>query len=160
MSSKSLLGEPRHALEVIELFYADFPESYRIIWNFCMAHLPKTEQPDPLSHEDSAVELQTPEYFSSSPDKETSIKDYANTTEPLHVPSISHNSTGEEDPGNIHVSPNDIEPAASNIGSDVDTDAESDVFVDAVPHIATCLEANTETTLDPTTDLKTNTDYD
>ena len=108
MASKSLLGEPKNALEVIKLFYVKFPESYRIIWDFCMAHLPKTEHPDPLSHYDSTVKLQTPEYFSSSPDKKTSVKDHANTAEPLHAPSISHNSTGEEDPGNIHVIPNDI----------------------------------------------------
>ena len=150
MASKSLLGDPKNALEVIKLFYVKFPDCYRIIWDFCMAHLPKTEHPDPLSHYDSTVKLQTPEYFSSSPDKETSVKDHANTAEPLHAPSTSHNSTSEENPGNFHVIPNDTEPAASNIGSDVDTDAESDVFVDAEPHISD-LKIDTDTTIEPTT---------
>ena len=152
MASKSFLGVPKHVLQIIELFYADFPESYHVIWNFCMAHLPKTEQSAPPSHEDSAVKLQTPEYFSSSPDKETPTKDNANTTEPLHVPSIPHNITDEANSGNTDVPPNDNELAISNIGSDVETDAELDVFVDAEPHITTDLEADTETTIEPTTD--------
>ena len=43
------------------------------------------------------------------------------------------------------------EHATSNIGSDVDTDAESDVFVDAEPHISD-LKIDTDTTIEPTTD--------
>ena len=115
-----------------------------------MTHLPKTEQPDPPSHEDSTVELQTPEYFSSSPDKETSTKDSANTSELQDEPSIPHNNIDEPDSGETDALPNGNELATSNIGSDVETDAESDVFVDAEPNIVTDLEADTETIVDLT----------
>ena len=99
MASFGNLEIPSHALQMIESLYNDFPDSYGVIWQYCMTHLPTVRLssiPDSSSDHASCasqdsdtsttVELQPPDYFSScSPkdfsilDKDLSVEDIANT---------------------------------------------------------------------------------